>query len=141
MRGFFLHQQLWFKIIARKTTVPTLAIMVTTPPYSNLTVTAIDFIKAALNAKINVIGVFFYQDGVINANKHITIASDEFQAIKQWQELHDKHNIALHLCYTAAEKRGIREETDIASINEIFTISGLGELVELTAKADRVVQL
>lgn len=114
--------------------------MVTTPPFSNLTVTAIDYIKTAIAAKIEVIGVFFYQDGVMNANKLITVASDEYLAIEQWQKLHCDHGINLHLCYTAAEKRGMSDDNEISSINENFMVSGLGELVELSSQADRVVQ-
>ena len=38
----------------------TLAIVVTTPPYSPLTITAINYVKAAIKADITVIGVFFY---------------------------------------------------------------------------------
>jgi len=121
--------------------VPSLAIMVTTPPFSNLTVTAIDYIKAAIAADIEIIGVFFYQDGVMNANNLISIVSDEYQAIEQWQKLHAEHNINLHLCYTAAEKRGMSDEIETMSIDESFILSGLGELVELSSQADRVVQL
>lgn len=119
----------------------TLAILVTTPPYSPLTTTAIDYIKAAIQADINIIGVFFYQDGVMHANQHINIASDEYQAIQQWQQLHKDYQLPLHICVTAAEKRGIVcELINNDKINDAFTVSGLGELVELTTKASRLVQ-
>jgi len=119
--------------------VKKLAVMITTPPYSNLSVTALDYIKSALNSDIELIGVFFYQDGVLHANANVQIASDEFQVISHWQNLHQKYQLPLHLCITAAEKRGMSAE-DENSINTIFTVSGLGELVELTTKADRMVQ-
>ncbi len=119
----------------------TLAVVVTTPPYSPLTTTAINYVEAALIANINVIGVFFYQDGVLHANKDISIASDEYQAIKHWKKLHQDYQLPLHICITAAEKRGIRcDSIDDEVINEVFTVSGLGELVELTTKASRLVQ-
>ena len=114
--------------------------MVTTPPISNLTVTAIDYIKASIAAEIDLIGVFFYQDGVMNANKLVTVASDEYQTIEQWKKIHCDHGINLHLCYTAAEKRGMSDDNKANSINENFIVSGLGELVELSSLADRVVQ-
>lgn len=120
----------------------TLAVVVTTPPYSPLTVTAINYVEAALTAGINVLGVFFYQDGVMHANKDINIASDEYQAIPQWQRLQQQYQLPLHICVTAAEKRGIIcEVSEDEKINEVFTVSGLGELVELTTKASRLVQL
>lgn len=113
--------------------------MITTPPYSNLSVTALDYIEAALKAGVELVGVFFYQDGVLHANASAQIASDEFQAITQWQRLHQAYNLPLHLCITAAEKRGMSDE-DTQNIHSIFTVSGLGELVELSTIADRMVQ-
>ncbi|MCP4987294.1 MAG: sulfurtransferase complex subunit TusD [Colwellia sp.] len=119
----------------------TLAVVITTPPYSHLTITALNYVEAALNAGITIIGVFFYQDGVMHANKEIIISCDEYQAINQWQKLHKQYRLPLHICITAAEKHGIAcDSVDNKKINEAFTVSGLGELVELTTKASRLVQ-
>ena len=118
-----------------------LAVVITTPPYSNLTVTALNYIETALQGNINIVGVFFYQDGVLNANSNVHIASDEFQTIKRWQALHEQYQLPLHLCITAAEKHGISDENESGSlIHDAFTISGLGELVELSTNAERLVQ-
>jgi tRNA 2-thiouridine synthesizing protein D len=121
--------------------VKKLAVMITTPPYSNLTTTALNYVEAALVNGINLVGVFFYQDGVLNANSKVQLASDEFQTLKRWQTLHEKYQLPLHLCITAAEKRGMSDEDDTNNlIHSAFTISGLGELVELSTTADRLVQ-
>lgn len=118
-----------------------LAVVITTPPYSNLTITALNYIEAALLSNINLVGVFFYQDGVLNANSKIHIASDEFQTIKRWQSLHEQYHLPLHLCITAAEKRGMSDEDNASTlIHHAFTISGLGELVALSTSADTLVQ-
>jgi len=114
-------------------------VVITTPPYSNLSVTAIDYIETALRAEIELVGVFFYQDGVMHANTNNQIASDEYQALSHWQRLHQTYKLPLHLCITAAEKRGLSDEGE-KNIHTIFTVSGLGELVELASKADRMVQ-
>jgi len=119
--------------------VKKIAVVVTTPPYSNLSVTALDYIETALKSGIELVGVFFYQDGVIHANQQAHIASDEFQCIKQWQALQQTFQLPLHLCITAAEKRGLSDEQP-NTIHPIFTVSGLGELIELVNKADRLVQ-
>jgi len=116
-----------------------LAVLVTTSPYNNLSVTALDYIEAALKSGVKLVGVFFYQDGVMHANKNNQIASDEFQAIQHWQRLKQSYKLPLHLCITAAEKRGMSDE-NLDNIHSIFTVSGLGELVELSSMADRVVQ-
>jgi len=122
----------------------TLALVVTTPPNSNLTTTAINLAKAAVAGGVDLIGIFFYQDGVLNAAKHLSIPSDEYQTLTQWQQLNSEHNVPLYLCITAAEKRGLSDELtqhQQSNIDQAFTVSGLGELVELTSKAQRVVQL
>ncbi len=123
-----------------------LAVVITSPPHSNMTATALDYIETSLIMDINIVGVFFYQAGVLHGNKYVDIASDEFQAIQKLSDLHNKFQLPLHLCVTAAEKYGIScEQSDEEGIkpnnlNEIFTVSGLGELVELSSKADRMVQ-
>ncbi|MGL1957468.1 MAG: sulfurtransferase complex subunit TusD [Colwellia sp.] len=122
-----------------------LAVVITTSPNNNLTITALSYVESALLAGVEVIGVFFYQEGVMHANNAINIASDEFQAIKQWSRLHKAYNLPLHVCITAAEKRGIIgddniNEANTETINDIFTLSGLGELVELSTNSTRMVQ-
>ncbi|WP_077288405.1 sulfurtransferase complex subunit TusD [Cognaticolwellia aestuarii] len=122
----------------------TLALVVTTPPNSNLTTSAINLVHTAVENNIKVIGVFFYQDGVLNAAKHLSIPSDEFQTLARWQQLRKDFGVPLYLCITAAEKRGLSDELsrdDCSNIDTAFTVSGLGELVELTSNAERVVQL
>lgn len=117
--------------------------VVTTPPYSNLTATAIDYVETALKQGVDVIGVFFYQDGALHANNNIQISSDEYQAIKQWERLHNEYQLPLNLCITAAEKRGVmcdENECTDKNFNKHFIVSGLGELVELSSKTTRLVQ-
>ena len=41
----------------------------------------------------------------------------------------------------AAEKRGMTDEEQLNNIAPNFVVAGLGELVELTNKCDRVIQL
>lgn len=115
--------------------------VVTSPAHSNLTATAIDLVNTIIMSEHELVGVFFYQDGVLNANKYTSIPSDEFQSCAQWVALNKTHGVNLHLCITAAEKRGLSDDKDQFNIDEHFTISGLGELVELTNLCDRVIQL
>jgi len=130
----------------------TLSVVVTTPPSSPLTATVIDYINQAVECGVKVVGVFFYQDGVLNASKHLCIPNDEYQINSAWKQLNQQHNIELHVCISACEKRGLSDEITTSNsaisestlndsnISDYFTVSGLGELVQLTAKADRVVQ-
>ena len=130
----------------------TLSVIVTTPPSSPLTATVIDYINQAVKCDVKVVGVFFYQDGVLNASKHLCIPNDEYQINNAWEQLNQQHHVELHVCISACEKRGLSDEITVcnsdtlkdifsdSNISEYFTVSGLGELVELTAKSDRVVQ-
>lgn len=120
--------------------MPSLAFVVTTAPTSQNTATAINIVKAAVQNDIDVIGVFFYQQGVLNAAKNLAIPNDEYQTKQHWLQLASEFNIPLHLCITAAEKRGLTDEVD-DSIEQAFTVSGLGELVALSSQAERVIQL
>lgn len=115
--------------------------VVTTPANSSLTVTAIELTKAIVKSEHELIGVFFYQDGVLNASTTLSIPSDEYQSHHEWKMLNEKKGLPLHLCITAAEKRGLTDADSSLNIDKAFTISGLGELVELTNLCDRVIQL
>lgn len=121
-----------------------IALLVTTPPNSHLTKTAYQFALDVLASEHHLIGVFFYQQGVINGGKYISFPSDEVNVQHLWQELNKDHQLSLHLCSTAAEKFGlfpaeiVNPETELA---EGFSLSGLGELAALINKADKLVQL
>ncbi|QOL25006.1 sulfurtransferase complex subunit TusD [Thalassotalea sp. LPB0316] len=121
----------------------TIAVMITSSPLSNLTATSIALVEQlAARYDTEVIGVFFYQEGALNASASTAIPADEYQTIKQWQTLHQAHSIPLHLCITAAEKRGLSDDwQDSTNILPEFTVSGLGEFVSLYSAADQVIQL
>jgi len=119
------------------------AVMITTPPLSPLTATSLSIVNELVNNDaVQVTGIFFYQDGVLNASASLSMPSDELQAISQWQQLHQAHGLPLHLCITAAEKRGLSDDwQEMNIILPEFTISGLGEFVSLYSEADQVIQL
>ena len=92
--------------------------------------------------------MFFYQDGVLNASKHVSFPSDEASLSQHWVSLSTTYNLPLYLCISAAQKRGLSDDILLAdsnreysNIHAQFIVSGLGELVELTNKAQQVVQL
>lgn len=86
--------------------------------------------------------IFFFQDGVSNANKLTSPASDETDLRKKWQLLAKNHALSLHLCIAAAQRRGV---TDVqtspngqSNLAEGFTLAGLGEFSQAVLKADRL---
>ncbi|MDO6428861.1 sulfurtransferase complex subunit TusD [Thalassotalea sp. 1_MG-2023] len=122
-----------------------IAVIITTPPTSHLTKTALQFVEDAAE-QFNVLGIFFYQSGVLNAARNIDISSDEVNIAKQWSTFAHQRNIPMHLCSTAAERFGLTcylQDGQPAknTLQDGFQPSGLGELVTLMNNADKVVQL
>ena len=108
---------------------------------------AYQFCLAACNAGHEIKGVFFYQEGVLNANQLISPASDEVNLPKLWAELANKHHFPLEVCVSAALRRGIVSEAESKQLSLTqfnlqapFVLSGLGQLAELSANCDRLVQ-
>lgn len=106
---------------------------------------AYKFATAALEQH-QLLGVFFWQDGVLTGLAQQQPAGDEWHALESWQALSADFDVPLICCSTAALRRGVlsQEEADDASVAPTlaagFRIGGLGELVVLSNEADRVVQ-
>ena len=93
------------------------------------------FTAAALAKGHEIYRVFFYNDGVYNANKLSEPQSDDRNLVSLWSKLGKEHGIDLVVCVAAGLRRGIKDEV----LAEGFRISGLGQLVEAGIKADRMV--
>ncbi|EBU9882839.1 sulfurtransferase complex subunit TusD [Salmonella enterica subsp. enterica serovar Javiana] len=124
------------------------AIMVTGPAYGTQQASsALQFAHALLNEGHELASVFFYREGVYNANLLTSPASDEYDLVRAWQTLNTQHGVALNICVAAALRRGIIDETEAgrlalpsANLQPSFTLSGLGALAEASLTCDRVVQ-
>ena len=108
-------------------------IQVNEGPYQHQSAdSAYHFIKAALGKGHEIYRVFFYHDGVDNANT--------------WSDLASKNDLDLVVCVAAAQRRGIVDEgeqerngKDGNNIAPGFRISGLGQLIEGGIQSDRLV--
>ncbi|TDN57357.1 sulfurtransferase complex subunit TusD [Scandinavium goeteborgense] len=124
------------------------ALMVTGPAYgTQQSSSAWQFANAVLAEGHELVSVFFYREGVYNANQLTAPANDEFDVVRAWQSLHELQGVALHICVAAALRRGVTDETeakqlDLAGFNlqPGFTLSGLGALAEASLTCDRMVQ-
>ena len=96
---------------------------------------AYQFAKAAVAKGHEVIRVFFYHDGVNNANKLSEPQSDDRNLVKLWSELAEQHDVDLVVCVAAALRRGIKDEI----LAPGFRISGLGQLIEAGIVSDRLI--
>ncbi|ALB64340.1 tRNA 5-methylaminomethyl-2-thiouridine synthase TusD [Cronobacter condimenti 1330] len=124
------------------------ALMVTGPAYGTQQASsALQFAKALLAEGHSLESVFFYREGVYNANRFTSPASDEFDLVRAWQQLHDENGVALHICVAAALRRGVTDENEArqqglpgANLQPGFVMSGLGALAEAALTCDRVVE-
>lgn len=90
--------------------------------------------EALLQAGHSITQVFFFQDGVSHANCWVNPASDEFNLMSAWKKLAETHRLSLHLCISAAQRRGVSEE----NLSAGFVLAGLGEFSQAVLTADRL---
>ena len=93
------------------------------------------FAVAAIAKGHEIYRVFFYKDGVNNANKLSDPQTDDRNLVSLWSQFGEENEVDLVVCVAAALRRGIKEEI----VKEGFRISGLGQLVEAGIQADRLV--
>lgn len=103
------------------------------------------FACAALAAGHQIKRLFFYEDGVYNASASIVPGPGELHLPQAWQTLVSKHRIDAVVCVASALQRGVLDEQEAqrhqagsGNLLPGFTISGLGQLVDATLGADRV---
>ncbi|MGC0860289.1 sulfurtransferase complex subunit TusD [Pantoea agglomerans] len=123
-------------------------LLVTGPAYGTQQATsAWLFARALLTAGHQLDSVFFYREGVLNANQLTSPASDEFDLVRAWQTLHQELGVALNICVAAALRRGVSDQQEAArlqlagsNLQPGFTLSGLGALAEAALSCERMVQ-
>lgn len=117
------------------------------PPYtSQASHSAYHFAKAALHQGHELYRLFFYHDGVYNANRLIQAPQDEDNIQQKWSELADAHQLDLVICIASSLRRGVLDETEADRYGQKhhilaspFTISGLGQLIEASIQSDRLI--
>ncbi|HBO38974.1 MAG TPA: sulfurtransferase complex subunit TusD [Pasteurellaceae bacterium] len=107
---------------------------------------AYQFTEELLRQKHQISQIFFFQHGVTNGNALVYPANDEFNLQKAWQMLSLEHQIPLHLCVAAAQRRGITDtftahDAERTNLAEGFILAGLGEFSKAVLEADRVITL
>ncbi|CQH46037.1 TPA: sulfurtransferase complex subunit TusD [Yersinia enterocolitica] len=123
-------------------------LMVTGPAYGTQQASsAYQFAQALINSGHHLVSVFFYREGVLNANQLTAPANDEFDLVRAWQQLANEHTVTLNVCVAAALRRGVTDQHEAEQLNLAaanlqpdFTLSGLGALAEAALTCDRMVQ-
>lgn len=123
-------------------------LLVTGPAYGTQQASsAWQFAQALLAAGHRITSVFFYREGVLNANQLTSPASDEMDLVRAWVDLAQQYGVELNVCVAAALRRGVADEQEAAqlalgaaNLQPGFTLSGLGSLAEAALSNDRLVQ-
>ncbi|MEY4476082.1 MAG: hypothetical protein RL248_1849 [Pseudomonadota bacterium] len=123
-------------------------LMVTGPAYGTQQASsAYQFAQALINSGHHLASVFFYREGVLNANQLTAPASDEYDLVREWLQLALKHKVELNVCVAAALRRGVTNQHEAEQLNLVaanlqpgFTLSGLGTLANAALTCDRMVQ-
>lgn len=108
--------------------------------------TALRFARAVIESGHSIYRVFFYRDGVHNGSALTCLPQDEYNIPQQWQALAQEHDLDLVVCIAAAVRRGIldanearRYERSGFNLADGFELSGLGQLIDASLHADRVI--
>jgi tRNA 2-thiouridine synthesizing protein D len=117
-----------------------------TAPASYAAHSGLNFARAVIAGGHSIARVFFYHDAVRIADNNVVLPQDEVSIAQQWQKFAQDHKVELNLCIAAALRRGVLNEAEqkryqrpcANSIAE-FEVVGLGQLIEATLVADRVV--
>lgn len=106
--------------------------------------TAWHFIQAALAKGHEVYRVFFYHDGIYNAQRDSRPPGDERDIVKRWSSLQLEHDVDLVVCVSSAQRRGLLEQSVAIKVGgyeqalaDGFRIAGLGLLLEAVIESDR----
>ncbi|WP_044104493.1 sulfurtransferase complex subunit TusD [secondary endosymbiont of Ctenarytaina eucalypti] len=122
--------------------------MVTGPPFGNQRASsALQFALALLACGHCLNTVFFYQEGVTNANRLTAPASDEMDLVRAWCDLAHRYRVGLHVCAAAALRRGVTDALQASllkcgsdNLQPGFELSGLGTLAQAVLGCDRFIQ-
>ncbi|QTF91080.1 sulfurtransferase complex subunit TusD [Halomonas sp. BM-2019] len=123
------------------------AILLMGAPYSSQAAhSALRFARALVARGHAIEGVFFYHDGVQNAARLAAPPQDEPHLVDGWATLAAEHGVRLQVCIAAALRRGLLDEREAArhgksghSVEAPFELTGLGQLVDLGLRCDRLV--
>ena len=114
-------------------------------PYTTqASLSAWHFARAVLTGGHDIYRIFFYHDGVYNANGLLSPPQDEVDLHQAWRMLAEENDLDLVICVASALRRGMLDHTEasryekpLGNVEAPFIISGLGQLIDGTINADR----
>lgn len=120
-------------------------LLIKSSPTSAAALNAYRFAEALIQCGHQIERLFFYGDGVLTANCLNCPAQDEFHLYEAWEALICTNKLSAIVCIASAIRRGLLDEEEAAryrkpcaNLQRPFVLGGLGELVEGSSKADRL---
>ena len=111
------------------------AVVVLEGPYQHEAAdSAYQFVQAARARDHEIVGIFFYMDGIHNANK-FQKPPGERNLSALWSKLHEESGVDCVACVAGSTWRGMNEDIALPG----FRIAGLGQLAMIVQNADRVI--
>lgn len=108
--------------------------------------TAAAFAHTAVSRGHSINRVFFLDEGTTTGSSVAVFPQDEEDRLQPWLDLAEQHGVELVLCISSALKRGMLDDTEAnryeraaGTVHPAFEISGLGQLIDATDNADRLV--
>ncbi|MXP56538.1 sulfurtransferase complex subunit TusD [Pantoea sp. Mhis] len=125
-------------------------LLVTGPAYGTQHASsALLFARALLETEHELKSIFFYREGVLNANQLNVPVSDEFDMVRAWQELYLQYGVTLNICIASALRRGMMNIDDNKDIDfklisnnlySSFKMTGLRTLAKAILNSERLIQ-
>lgn len=121
-------------------------LVMSSPASGQTAMTAARFAQAVLTRGHSIRRVFFLDAGTVNGSSSAVFPQDEADRLEPWVTLAEQHEVELVLCIASALRYGVLDKTEAeryersaCNAHPAFSISGLGQLVEAAAEADRVI--
>ncbi|CAL4325188.1 sulfurtransferase complex subunit TusD [Buchnera aphidicola] len=118
-------------------------LVITGPIYGNQNaITGLLFARNLFSSGNNISSIFFYCNGVTNANINYSPDYNEFNLLQAWIDLHKKFRVKLKICTSAALRRGVisNKKKNMNQISIHFQFIGLIEIVQEMKNCDRIIQ-
>ena len=121
-------------------------LVLSSPSSGHTSRSAAEFAQCVIARGHNIHRVFFLDEGTLASSANGVFPQDEVNPSHSWAELATTHAIELAICITSALKHGMLDPTEAdrydrshTTIDPLFTVAGLGQLVDACAHSDRVI--
>lgn len=121
-------------------------LVLSSPSSGHCSRSAAEFAQCAIARGHCIHRVFFLDAGTVASSANSVFPQDEVDPVRYWVELAQQHAVELVICISSALKHGMLDEVEAArydrpcrTIDPVFTVSGLGQLVDAFACSDRMI--